>query len=63
MKKIIKHGAPEITTRRFICTKCGCIFDADKRGYNVYFDRNERYCRSSCPECNGSAYEYEKSQN
>ena len=33
--KIIKEGIRPILIKRFICTNCGCIWEAGKSEYNV----------------------------
>lgn len=49
--KIIKHGSPLLTTKRFKCDMCGCVFEADKDEYKVGFWRNETLYSCQCPEC------------
>ena len=33
--KIIKKGIRPTITKKFICTNCGCIWEAEKGEYNV----------------------------
>ena len=33
--KIIKEGIRPAITKRFICSNCGCIWEAEKDEYNV----------------------------
>ena len=50
MKKIIEHGKKPNTIKRFICTHCGCVFEADSDEYKHTLDRNEDIWTSECPE-------------
>ena len=57
MIKILKHGkSKELMTRRFICSKCACVFTATEDDFKHYFDRNEEYYGCMCPECNHMIY-------
>lgn len=59
--KIIKHGDPQKMTKRFVCSSCGCIFEADSNEYRTHFVRNEMVAACDCPEpnCVGIGYSYE----
>lgn len=61
MKKIIEHGKKPTTIKRFVCTTCGCVFEADADEYKYIFDRNEEFWSSLCPECGSTAYTYVRS--
>ena len=57
--KIIKHGNPKYTKpdRRFECSHCGCIFEAEYDEYKYAgFHNNEEYYKCNCPECNSEVY-------
>lgn len=57
MKRVIEHGQPKKNIiRRFVCTHCGCVFEADAESYKHVLDRNEEYFYSTCPECDGMGY-------
>lgn len=56
MKRIIEHGRPKIIIRRFTCSVCGCVFEADENDSKFCFDRNETWYYSSCPDCGKAAY-------
>lgn len=59
-KRIVKHGNPKVTVKKFTCQNCGCIFVADQYDYSTYFDnRNETYIISDCPECGATVYNFE----
>lgn len=49
--KIIKDGKIPSTVKRFKCTRCGCVFEADKGEYKseIYFEGKIFYCK--CPCC------------
>lgn len=55
--KILQHGNPKVTIRRFQCTECGCIFEADKHEYITGTQYNETYYRCPCPECGKNSTE------
>lgn len=62
MIKIIKDGSLKKLnkTKRFICSKCDCIFEADDSSYTTNNWRNEIYITAICPFCGKSvsrAYE------
>ena len=56
MIKIIKDGSLKKLnkTKRFICSKCGCIFEADDSSYTYYNWRNETYITAIFPFCGES---------
>ena len=56
--KIIQHGKPKVTIRRFQCTECNCIFEADKHEYITGIQYNETYYRCPCPECGKNSTEF-----
>lgn len=49
--KIIKPGRPgEI--KRFTCSRCGCVFEADRQDYEeVHILSNGYYLKIDCPCC------------
>lgn len=59
--KIIKNGntVKENETVRFICQKCGCIYDVEKdkciklpiNGSSYFPYKNEKKYKYECPEC------------
>ena len=51
--KIIKPGKKPETTKRFTCSHCGCVFEADEDDYELEFDSlNGCYCYvADCPTC------------
>ena len=62
--KIIKQGlskeeleAKLKAVKRFQCTTCGCVFEADKDEYKA----DDDYCRvvyfCECPNCKNNAFE------
>lgn len=54
--KIIKEGKnPYIV--KFICLKCGCIFEAKLEEYSVECDRDPWYCVAICPCCGKKVFE------
>lgn len=56
--KIIKPGDINLlkATKRFMCKKCGCIFEADKGEYRSDSQYNEIYYISTCPTCGSPTY-------
>ena len=56
MIKIIKDGSLKKLnkTKRFTCSKCGCIFEADDSSYTTNNWRNELYITVICPFCGES---------
>ena len=56
MIKIIKDGSLKKMneTKRFICSKCDCIFEADNSSYTRNNWRNESYITAICPFCGES---------
>lgn len=51
--KIIKEGGFDTFRRikRFECTRCGCIFEADETEYRSGSYYNETYYYCECPFC------------
>ena len=51
MKKILKHG--NVQPRKFICSRCGCVFIADLTEYDVSLAITHGNCKYSawCPDC------------
>lgn len=51
--QIIKHGEPCAfpEVRTFDCSKCGCVFAAERGEYEVEFRRNDYIYKAVCPEC------------
>lgn len=56
--KIIKQGKTDKElsailnkTKRFECTICGCIFEADWDEYTYKFNLNEMMYYCKCPNC------------
>ena len=51
--KIIKEGNKRQLNKikRFECTSCGCIFEADKTEYRSGNQYNESYYYCECPFC------------
>ena len=47
--KIIKYG--KLPIHRFECTYCGCIFEANKKEYNIYIFDGITYTQCTCPCC------------
>ena len=56
--KIIKPGKKPDTTKRFTCSYCGCVFEADEDDYEVVFESFDGYsCTTAdCPTCGRKAY-------
>ena len=50
--KIIKPGRPG-GIKRFTCSRCGCVFEADEDDYEKRRDdfRMELYVLAACPCC------------
>ena len=60
--KIIKHGNPPDTTKKFVCKACGCEFEAKKGEYDLAVCHVAEFeaiiaavCK--CPECMENADE------
>lgn len=60
--KIIKDGDLERldTTRRFECSKCGCIFDASASEYHKEWDMNNTLLACECPTCHEYVWRSDK---
>lgn len=57
--KIIEHGRkPGQMVRRFVCIKCGCVFDANDTEYKYIDAQRDPYYICACPECGKDAYSY-----
>ena len=58
MIKIIKESKTKIilSTKRFVCNFCGCIFEADNKDYKVGEQYNAVYYSCECPSCAKTAY-------
>lgn len=58
--KIITHGRPETVLnpiKRFKCSYCGCVFEADEKEYKVGQQYNNIYRQCKCPDCGKHANE------
>ena len=51
--KIIKEGDMNRlnTTRRFVCSRCGCIWEANAKEYRKEWDMNCLTIVCECPTC------------
>ena len=58
MKRIINRVKVPNPIKRFKCSKCGCVFEADPEDYVRRFDyyEGEAYYYSGCPECGNRSY-------
>lgn len=54
--KIISHGKPISITRRFVCNKCGCIFEANENEYTYIMCMNQDNYYCKCPDCGTVVY-------
>ena len=55
--KIIKPGKKPDTIRRFTCSHCGCVFEADKDSYGLVCDAYRRqWAYITCPTCGRKVY-------
>lgn len=56
MIRIIKDGSLKKLnrTKRFACSKCDCIFEADDSSYTTHNWKNELYITVICPFCRES---------
>lgn len=56
--RIIKKGNKDKLkeTKHFLCSRCGCEFEADKGEYGVGEQYNEIYFYHSCPTCGKTIY-------
>lgn len=53
--RIVQEGNPVNKTRRFGCSRCGCIFDADKGEYEItYYPYLEPMFTCKCPNCDST---------
>ena len=57
--KIIKQGDLNRldSVRRFTCSTCGCIWDANSREYRKAWDRNADVIVCECPTCGRKSYD------
>ena len=57
--KIIKQGNPEIINKpkKFHCSRCDCVFEADKSEYKAGNQYNDIYFYAECPCCKANANE------
>lgn len=56
--KIIKKGNLDRNNpKRFECSKCGCVFEANKDEYKAGNQYNDIYYFAICPCCNAPANE------
>ena len=60
--KIIREG--NITklnkVKQFLCSNCGCLFEATKDEYKRESQYNEEYIYCKCPFCNNTVYGEDK---
>ena len=63
--KIIKEGDLRRldTTRRFSCSACGCIWEANASEYRKKWDRNDTLIACECPTCKKVSYASAKPGN
>jgi len=56
---ITKAKEKRMGYRRFTCSDCGCIFEADKEHYTMYSDQREgtNWYETICPCCNAKMSE------
>ena len=49
--KILKHG--DLKPRKFVCSKCDCVFVADLTEYSVLLASTDGHCKyyAYCPDC------------
>ena len=57
--KILNNGDPTmlLKPKKFLCTKCGCLFEADNTEYN-YGTQREPDCWCKCPVCGKTVDEW-----
>ena len=64
--KIIKEGDKKLAelkrnkVKRFECSFCGCIWEANKDEYVTSSQYNDEYYYSFCPCCQEIAYVYDR---
>ena len=56
--KIIKPGKKKIAVYRATCVICGCEFEFNKEDGIFGEDRDGKYIKLHCPECNNGFYSY-----
>ena len=58
MMMIIKNGDLNkiMQIERFTCQHCGCVFEANKKEYQIHYQYNEEYLAVKCPFCNFHVY-------
>ncbi len=60
--KILREGVIPITTKRFECSNCGCIFEADENEYEMvsnqmeFLESNGASYKIICPTCGHTVY-------
>ena len=57
--KIIREGNLENikNPKKFLCQRCGCIFEAEKDEYKGHNHYNDIYFYAECPCCKAKAFE------
>lgn len=64
--KIITHGKPKeelYPARRFECSRCGCVFEAEYEEYGTVIQFFKTYYICECPECSCQAQEQTYQRN
>ena len=60
--KIVRRGIVCNDTQRFMCYRCGTVFDADEGEYNLSNYSTEKVLnielRCKCPLCEKNVYKY-----
>lgn len=52
MIQIIREGNLKTPVFRFVCSNCGCVFEADKESYKLCFTSyNTLILTAQCPCC------------
>lgn len=56
--KIIKPGRIDSGEVRFLCTVCGCVFEANRHEYRREYDQkeDETFLAVTCPCCEKTVY-------
>lgn len=61
--KVIREGDRELARKKeervlqFMCSVCGCIWEATKDEYNTTFNSyNQGYAECNCPTCGHKEY-------
>lgn len=63
MKKIIIPGVRQDKTKRFECSNCGCVFDADENDYYENDSLITRMYAAYCPTCGYAVWKEEANEN